>query len=179
MARGKTGGKPNGKAKRGGRRSKAESSTGKKENAAEVRKAGELDLQPIAINDDDFDLHFRATKNAKERVETAQSLYRTCLKNAKKVSPDLHDSIKDALAFEGMDPHDIKRKLEINGYVLRKTGSSVQLTIWRATRARLTTSAALRMARRAGRPMLARLRAQTLRANICGAGGMAPRAISA
>lgn len=111
------------------RRGKSEAMTAAKENGVEVRKAGELDLKPVEIDDGDFDLHFRATKNAKERVETATSLYRTCLKNAKKVSPELHDAIKDAMKFEGMDPHDIKRQMEISGYVLRKTGSSVQLTI--------------------------------------------------
>lgn len=122
----------NGSGKRAGggkRRSKGEDSTGAKEAAVEMRKGGELDLKPIVIDDSDFDLHFRATKNAKERVETSNSLYRSCLKNAKKVSPELHDAIKDALAFEGMEPADIKRKMEISGYVLRKTGSAVQLTI--------------------------------------------------
>ena len=125
----KTNGKSNDKSKGGKRRGKSEAMTGAKDATVEVRKAGELDLKPVEIDDGDFDLHFRATKNAKERVETATSLYRTCLKNAKKVSPELHDAIKDAMKFEGMDPHDIKRQMEISGYVLRKTGSSVQLTI--------------------------------------------------
>jgi hypothetical protein len=120
----------NGKPARSSRkkRGKAENMTGAKEAKVEVRKA-ELDLQPVEINDQDFDLHFKAVRSAQERVGTAQSIYRTCMKNAKKVSPELHDAIKDALKFDGMQHHDIKRQMEIAGYVLRKTGSSVQLTI--------------------------------------------------
>lgn len=127
MARKKpTNGKPARSSRK--RRGNAEAVTGAKEAKVEVRKA-ELDLKQVEINDGDFDLHFRAVKSAKERVETASSLYRTCLKNAKKVSPELQDAIKDALKFEGMQHADIKRQMEIAGYVLRKTGSSVQLTI--------------------------------------------------
>lgn len=112
----------------GKRRGKSESVTGKKEAEAEVRK-GELELKQIEINDDDFDMHYRSLKGAKEKMATAKNLYDGCCKAAKKVSEDLLNSLKRALKFEGMDAEDIKRQLEIDGYVLRKTGSSVQLTI--------------------------------------------------
>lgn len=120
-------GSTNGKSKRGGK-SKAEASTGKNEATAEMRKA-ELDLQPIEIDDGDFDMHLRAMKGAVDKQKIAKNLYDGCCKAAKKVSPDLLDALKRAIKFEGMDREDIKRQLEIDGYVLKKTGSSVQLTI--------------------------------------------------
>ncbi len=111
-----------------GRKSKAENMTGAKEGAAEMRK-GELDLQPMQINDNDFEMHYRSAKSAKEKVETATSLYRNAIKGAKQVSDELADAVKRALKFDGMDREAIKRQLEIDGYVLKKQGCSVQLTI--------------------------------------------------
>lgn len=123
-------GKANGKGKgRGSRRSKAESSTGAKEAKVEMRKAGELELKPIIIDDADFDMHFRGVKAAKEKMEQYGSAYRSALNSAKKVSQDLHKSITRALKFETMDAEDIKRQLLIDGYVLKRQGSPVQLTI--------------------------------------------------
>lgn len=115
--------------KKRGARSKAENMTGAKEAKVEVRKAGELDLQQVEIDDADFDLHFRAAKSAKETAEKYQSLYRGQLKAAKKVSPALAEAVKWALGAEGKDAADIKREMEIKGYVLKRQGSPIQLTI--------------------------------------------------
>lgn len=128
MARGRPAGSKNKKSGGGKKRGKSEAMTGAKENAVEMRKA-ELDLQPIEIDDGDFDMHLRAMKGAVDKQKTAKNLYDGCCKAAKKVSPELLDAIKRAIKFEGMDREDIKRQLEIDGYVLKKTGSSVQLTI--------------------------------------------------
>lgn len=132
MAKGKTTApKSRGKSGRSsrGRRGKGEAFTAKKENAVEMRKAGELDLQRVEIDDADFDLHFRAAKSAKETAEKYQSLYRSQLKAAKKVSPALAEAVKWALGAEGKDAGDIKREMEIRGYVLKRQGSPIQLTI--------------------------------------------------
>lgn len=100
-----------------------------KGDTAEMRKGGELDLKQVAIDGADFDMHLRSMKSAKERMSTAKNLYDGCCKAAKKVSEELLTAVKKAIKFEGMDVDDIKRALEIDGYVLRKTGSPVQLTI--------------------------------------------------
>lgn len=121
MAKGKNG--------KGSRKSKAEGATGAKAAAAEMRAAGELDLVQVEIDDGDFDLHFRGAKSAKQKMEQYQSAYRSALKSAKKVSEELLDAVKRALKFEAMSAEDIKRQLEIDGYVLRRQGSPVQLTI--------------------------------------------------
>ena len=99
-----------------------------KADQVEVRE-GELELKTIEIDDGDFDMHLKSIKGAKERFDTAKRLYDSCCKSAKKVSEDLLNSIKRAIKFEGMDIADIKKQLEIDGYVLKRAGSSVQLTI--------------------------------------------------
>lgn len=100
-----------------------------KADTAEMRSGGELDLKQVTIDDADFDMHLRAVKGAVDRQKTAKNLYDGCCKAAKKVSEELLAAVKKAIKFEGMDVDDIKRALEIDGYVLRKTGSPVQLTI--------------------------------------------------
>lgn len=123
--------KASGKAKAGkgrGRKSRAEDATGAKEATVEVRK-GELELKPVEINDGDFDLHLRAMKSAVERQKTAKNLYDGCCKAAKKVSEHLLNSVKLAIKYEGMDIEDIKADLTVKGYVLKKTGSPVQITL--------------------------------------------------
>lgn len=130
MARPK-GKKTNGKAPRArrARRSKAESFTEAKANAVEMRKAGELDLQQVEIDSKDFDLHYRAAKTARDRLDTANSLYRSTLKNAKACGEDVVDAVKRALKFDGMNEADIKRQMEIDGFILKHRGSPIQLTI--------------------------------------------------
>lgn len=100
-----------------------------KADAVETRKAGELDLQQIVIDDGDFDLHFRSLKGASEKMKTAKNLYDSCAKSAKKVSPELLDAVKYAIKLEGLDAADVKRELEIKGYALKRSGSPIQLTI--------------------------------------------------
>lgn len=127
---GKGNGKANGKAKgRGSRRSNAEGSTGAKDNVVQMRKPSELELKHVIIDDADFDMHMRAFKGATERMKTAKNLYDGVCKAAKKVSDNLLNALKRAQKFEGMDAEDIKRQLEIDGYVLKRQGSPVQLTI--------------------------------------------------
>lgn len=121
--------KANGNGKARGKRTKRGGAKADKADTAEMRKGGELDLKQVAIDDADFDMHLRAMKGAKDRMATAKNLYDGCCKAAKKVSEDLLVAVKKAIKFEGMDLDDIKRALEIDGYVLRKTGSPVQLTI--------------------------------------------------
>ena len=62
-------------------------------------------------------------------MKTAKNLFDGCCKAAKKVSPELLDAVKRAIKFEGMDTEDIKRQLQIDGYVLRKTGAPIQITL--------------------------------------------------
>lgn len=121
--------KANGNGKARGKRTKRGAAKADKGDTAEMRTGGELDLKQVAIDDADFDMHLRAMKGAKDRMATAKNLYDGCCKAAKKVSEDLLVAVKKAIKFEGMDLDDIKRALEIDGYVLRKTGSPVQLTI--------------------------------------------------
>jgi len=113
-----------GRGKRGngrGRKAKVD-----KQDQVEVRQD---ELPGIEIDDSDFDMHFRALKGAVEKMKTAKNLYDGCCKSAKKVSPELLDAVKYAIKLEGLDAADVKRELEIKGYALKRTGSSVQLTI--------------------------------------------------
>lgn len=112
--------------KRGGRKSKAEGSTGAKENAAEMRSP---EIEGLVIADDDFDLHLASLKRAVDATKRAKNGYDAVCKAAKKVSPALLDTIKLAVKMEGKDPDEIKRELEMQGYVLKRSGSHVQLTI--------------------------------------------------
>jgi len=116
-----------GKKTGGRRRGRGEGDTGAKEGATEVRQPG-MDL--VVIKDDDFDLHFRALKNAVERQKQAKNLYDGVCKGAKKVSEDLLAAIKKALKFEGMSPEDIKRQLEIDGYALKRIENPIQMTVF-------------------------------------------------
>ena len=101
-----------------------------KADVAEVNTvSNKLDLKPIEIDDGDFDMHYKAMKGAKEKFDQSKRLYDGCCKAAKKVSDELLDSVKRAMKFDGMDQDAIKRLLEIDGYVLRKTNSAIQLTL--------------------------------------------------
>lgn len=122
---GKTNGSTRGSRKR---RGSGENFTGAEENKTEVRKA-ELDLKPVEIDDGDFDMHLKSVKAATEKLTTAQGLLRSCYKAAKKVSPQLLDALKYALKAERADAEDIKRELEVMGYVLKKTNAPIQITL--------------------------------------------------
>lgn len=116
-------GKQRGKTKR---RSKAEASTGAKENEVEVRSP---EIEGLVIADDDFDLHLASLKRAVDAQKRAKNAYDAVCKGAKKVSPALLDTIKLAVKMEGRQPEEIKSDLEKLGYVLKRSGSYVQLTI--------------------------------------------------
>ena len=128
MARNKNGAVASKSAKRG-RKSKAESMTGAAASRVETRSAGELDLQQAIVDDGDFDLHFRAAKNAKDRMKTAKNLYDGCCKAAKKVSVELLAAVKLALKMEDQDDEDIRAALRVMGYVLKKTNQPVQISL--------------------------------------------------
>lgn len=110
------------KSKRTARKAKTKDKT----DDAEMRSP---ELEGLVLNDDDFDLHFASIKRAVEAMKRTKNGYDACCKAAKKVSPALLDAIKFAVKLEGMDPIDVKRELEIKGYALKRTGSSLQLTI--------------------------------------------------
>jgi hypothetical protein len=116
------------------RRGKGENMTGAKESAVEMRtigdNSGELNLQQVQIDDGDFDLHYKAIKSAVERQKQSKNLYDGCCKAAKKVSADLLEAVKKAIKFDGMDPDDIKRQLEIDGYALKRRENPIQLTVF-------------------------------------------------
>jgi len=116
------------KAKNTSKFGKRHKKTKDKADGAEMRKAS-LDTQQIELKSDDFDFHFKNTKAAKVRMGTAKSAYDACLKAAKKVSDQLHASVKLALSIEGKDLYDVKTQLEVFGFVLKVTDHPLQLTI--------------------------------------------------
>ena len=97
-----------------------------KDDTVETRSP---EIAGLEIADDDFDLHLASVKRAVDAMKKAKNGYDACCKGAKKVSPALLDAIKLAVKLEGQDLEDIKRTLEISGYVLRKTNSPIQLTV--------------------------------------------------
>lgn len=122
---------------KGTRRSKAESMTGAKENAVEVRRANGVghnsDLalpEPVTIASDDFQMHFKAAKAATEKKDTAVNLLRGVYKAAQKLHPQLPAAIKKAIAIErDPDPFRIKAELEVLGIALKETQCPIQLTV--------------------------------------------------
>lgn len=111
------------------RRGKGENMTGAQADKVEMRKAGELDLQQVVIEAKDFDLHYKAVKSARDKLDTANSLYRSTLKGAKTCGDDVHDAVKRALKMDGMNEAEIKRQMEIDGFILKHRASPIQLTI--------------------------------------------------
>lgn len=109
-------------------KSRAENMTGAKAAETEVR---ELDLKPVEIASDDVQLHIKACKAAKEKVDTANSVLRTCYKNAGKVHKELPGAIRKAITAErDNDPAKLKAELEVLGITLRETGSQIQLSVF-------------------------------------------------
>lgn len=124
---GKGNGKSNGKPRRA-RKSKGEASTGAKENTVEMRTPS-LNLQQVTLDDGDFDMHLKSVLGAVDKMKVAKNLYDGVCKAAKRVSPELLTAVKLAIKYKGMDMADVKAQLEIAGYVLKRQGSPVQLTI--------------------------------------------------
>ena len=100
-----------------------------KADKVEVR-TGELELKAIEIADDDFNLHFRAVKAATEKKETAMSLLRNCKKRAKEAGEDVAAAVDRAMKLERLDMEEIKRQLQIDGYVLKKIDSPYQMALY-------------------------------------------------
>jgi hypothetical protein len=120
--------------KRGGsgkRKSKAESMTGAKENAVEVRKLGgdnapELKLPPVA----DFELHLKTARGIREKEQTIAKLKKHARDAANGCCKDLWNTISQLIKLEESDdPHAFQRKLELLGYGLKLTNSPIQLSI--------------------------------------------------
>lgn len=117
----------NGKSR--GRKSKAESATGKKEAAAEMRKASDTDELALP-KPDDILFHMKAIKGWKERITTLQGSMRNALKAAKKVNKFLPEVINELLALERLDdPTEFKRRMESLGIGLKAIGAPYQLTL--------------------------------------------------
>lgn len=132
MARGKQGtgnGASKPKAKKGGRRKRSQAEDMTEAKANEVESGPVLDLQPIEIDEKDFDLHYKSIKAATDKKETAMSVLRTCKKRAKEASPDILAAVEKAMKFERADPADVKKELQIAGFALQKTNSPIQLTL--------------------------------------------------
>lgn len=117
------------KRKSRGSTSKAESMTGAKENAVEMRKASELPVDTVQIDRKDFDFHFNAAKSDREIMKRYQGKFRERLAAAKKVSPHLAEAVKLALKVENADPEEIRAILEVNRFVLDALGCSTQLIL--------------------------------------------------
>lgn len=127
MARGKKG---SGKKSARGRRSKAESMTGAKESAVEVRTIGDNSSLAL-VAPDDYAHHYKSIKGLKEKSATASSLVRHAKTAANKACPGLAASIEQTIAIEREgDPEKLKRHLELMGIGLKNIGSTVQITIF-------------------------------------------------
>lgn len=126
MAKAKT----NGKGKTRGRKSKAESVTGKKAGEVETR-SGELDIpEPVIIASSDFQFYLKAAKSATEKKDTAVNLLRGVYKQAQKLHKQLPGALKRAIEIERADDHaDLRGELEVLGIALREIGCPIQITI--------------------------------------------------
>lgn len=98
-----------------------------KENAVESGQV--LDLQPVEIDERDFNLHLKSIKSALDKKETAMSLLRTCRKRAKEASPEILSAVDFALSFERLDQDELARRLQLMGFALKHTESPIQLTL--------------------------------------------------
>lgn len=111
------------------KRSKAESFTGAKENAVEVR-SGELELmEPLHIPARDFNTSLNRMREINSKMATLKSAYSNELKRAGDIDEDMPPALKLALAYDKKSPKQVIRHLQIHGYVLRETGNDIQLTL--------------------------------------------------
>lgn len=111
------------------RRGSGEDMTESKANEVEMR-TGELALAPIQIDDKDFDVHYKAIKAATDKKETAMALLRTCKKNAKAAGQDVLDAVNLAMSLERQDVDEVKRKVQLMGYTLKKIDSPYQIAMY-------------------------------------------------
>lgn len=121
------------KGKRGGRskRSKAEASTGAKENGVDVRKVSIGDNSLALPDPKDFDHHYKSMRGARDKVQTAQALSSQASESANKCSPGLAKIIKETLKIENEnDPVKLQRHLNMLGMGLKHINSTVQISIF-------------------------------------------------
>jgi hypothetical protein len=110
------------------RRGKGEEFTGAKENAVQVRE-GELNLQTVAIPANDFRSKLRAARDIVKQQNQLKSAYSHLMKGAKDIDEDLPDALKLALSLDKKNDGQVVRHLQIHGFVLRETGSNIQITL--------------------------------------------------
>jgi hypothetical protein len=120
--------------KRGGsgkRKSKAESMTGAKENAVEVRKLGGDNAPELKLpSEEDFNYHLKNIRGAVEKKDTAVNLVRLANQSAEKACKGLGKTIARLIKLDRSDdPMAFQRELELLGYGLKVTGSPVQISI--------------------------------------------------
>lgn len=129
MARGKAVSTGNDKAKRGGRRSKAESMTGAAEATVEMRTS-DLGLgEPLQIPSVDFKGRLKTLQELNKSLKSVKSAISNSYKAAKEVSDEMLDALKLALSLETKSADKIARTLKLHGYVLDQTGSNIQITL--------------------------------------------------
>lgn len=126
-------GKRNGsgqKRRGGGRRSRAESMTGAKENEVEVRTIG--DNSDLALPaPDDYAHHMKTIRGCRDRLATASSLLSHAKKSANKCAPGLAASVEETLKIEREnDPVKLRTRLEMLGLGLKQIDSSIQLNVF-------------------------------------------------
>lgn len=116
--------------KNAGRRSRAESMTGKKAGKTEVRKIGIGDNSELALPaPDDWNHHKKSIAGWREKVTTAQSNLRNAIKTAKKAGINM-DSLNMVVGIERAN--DPKKALDFFSQVdlgLNLSESSLRLTV--------------------------------------------------
>lgn len=115
------------KPKKGGRKSKAESVTGAKENEVEVSAV--LDLKPIEVDEKTFDTQYKAMRALEDQKKRVVGLLRSQRKQLKECGPEVQESVLDALAMDGKDDEEVKRELQVRAFVLKKRESPVQISL--------------------------------------------------
>lgn len=134
MAKNKANGNGKAKSKARGRKSKAESMTGTKANEVEMRKVSpQFQLAVIEEKPGDFRSYFDRARSNYEIYTKHQGRYREVIKEAKERNPLLAEAVKLAIATVdedgGIDHDAIAKKLQVQGFVLKEFGSSLQLTL--------------------------------------------------
>lgn len=136
MVKGKRAEQTGGKPKRAGRKSKAESMTGAKENTVETRKVTPVQLEmnaPIESKPGQFRSYYNRAKSDHDLFTKFQGRYRETIKEAKESNPLLAEAVKLAIKLvdeDGAIDHEaIRGKLRMHGFVLQEFGSTLQLTL--------------------------------------------------
>ena len=100
-----------------------------KADVVEMKAVGELGFTPIEIVDDDYDMHMRSFVTAVENQKIAKNAYDRCCKAAKKVSDKFLELCKLGLKWKGKSAEEHAQLMQMHGYILKRSGSNVQLTL--------------------------------------------------